>query len=206
MKFIIAFLISYLVGSIPMGYIICRIIKGIDIRTKGSGNIGATNVARVVGKGPGIITLILDILKGLITVVLVPKIVGDQSDFIKILSAIAVICGHNWAIFLKFHGGKGVAATAGALIGLMPIVFLSSFCVWCIVFVIWRYVSLASITAAFFLPIFLVLYREPLIYQILGIIIAIIGIFRHKENIKRLLSGKEKRFTPLETNSNYLCL
>lgn len=209
MNIIIALLISYLLGSVPVGYIICRILRGIDIRTKGSGNIGATNVARVVGKKAGIVTLILDILKGLTAVVLIPKLIGGHTDLsnpcvqgldlIKITCAFGVVCGHNWTVFLKFRGGKGVAATAGAIMGLMPIVFLSSFCIWCIVFVIWRYVSLASIIAAVFLPIFLILYREPLIYQILSIIIAIIGIVRHKENIKRLLSGKEKRFTPLET-------
>lgn len=194
MQGIIALLASYLLGSIPTGYIICRLIKGIDIRTKGSGNIGATNVARIVGKKVGIATLILDVLKGLLAVTLIPWFIRNQGDLVKIICVIGVICGHNWTVFLKFRGGKGVATTAGAIAGLMPIVFISSFCIWCIVFIIWRYVSLASIIAAVFLPIFLALYKEALIYQILGIAIAIIGIFRHKENIKRLVRGKEKKF------------
>lgn len=194
MKIALALFLGYLLGSIPTGYIICRVLKGIDIRTKGSGNIGATNVARVVGKKAGITTLILDILKGLIGVVLIPLLVGDRTDFVKILCAIAVVSGHNWTVFLKFKGGKGVATTAGAIIGLMPIVFLSSFCIWCIVFIIWRYVSLASIIAAIFMPVFLIIYKEPIIYQVLGAIIAVIGIYRHKENIERLIRGKEHKF------------
>lgn len=194
MRIVLALLFSYLLGSIPTGYIICKMLKGIDIRVQGSGNIGATNVARVVGKWPGIITLILDILKGFIAVLLIPLVVCSQNDLVKIACVIGVICGHNWTVFLKFRGGKGVAATAGAIIGLMPIVFLSGFCVWGVVFIIWRYVSLASIFAAISLPLFLILYREPLLYQILGVIIALVGIYRHKDNIKRLIKGEEHKF------------
>lgn len=190
MKVILAVLISYLLGSIPVGYIICRVIKGIDIRTVGSGNIGATNVARAVGKKWGIITLILDILKGFLAV----TIVGEQAELSRIACALAVIGGHNWTIFLKFRGGKGVATTAGALSGLVPAVFLSSFCVWFVVFIIWRYISLASIIAGISLPIFLALYREPKIYLGLGVVIALVGVIRHKENIRRLLRGEEKKF------------
>lgn len=194
MKIILALLFSYLLGSIPTGYIICKMLKGIDIRTQGSGNIGATNVARVIGKWPGMVTLILDILKGFVAVVLIPLIICGQNDLVKIACVIGVICGHNWTVFLKFRGGKGVATTAGAIIGLIPIVFLSGFCVWGIVFTLRRYVSLASIFAAISLPIFLMLYKEPMLYRILGIIIALVGIYRHKDNIKRLLKGEEHKF------------
>lgn len=185
-----AVLLSYLLGSIPVGYIVCHIVKGIDIRTVGSGNVGATNVARIAGKGWGIVTLSLDILKGFAAV----SLAGKESDLLRVACALAVISGHNWTIFLKFRGGKGVATTAGALIGLAPIAFLSSFCVWCIVFIIWRYISLASIIAGISLPVFLALYREPKIYLALGILAAIVGVFRHKENIKRLINGQEKKF------------
>lgn len=183
-------LFSYLLGSIPTGYIICRFLKGIDIRTVGSGNIGATNVARVVGKKWGIITLILDMLKGFIAVVMA----RDKPDLLRIGCALAVICGHNWTVFLRFRGGKGVATTAGALIGLLPNVFLSCLCIWLIVFIITKYVSLASIIAGISLPIFLTVYKEPKIFQILGVVLSVVGILRHKENIKRLLKGEEKRF------------
>lgn len=190
MKIIFTVLLSYLLGSIPIGYIICRLVKGVDIRTVGSGNIGATNVARVVGKGWGIITLVLDILKGFAAV----TVAGRQGDLLRIACALAVVSGHNWTIFLRFRGGKGVATTAGALIGLAPRVFLSSFCVWCVVVIIWRYVSLASIISGLSLPIFLALYREPKIYLGLGILVALVGVIRHKENIRRLIKGKEKKF------------
>lgn len=194
MKIFLATIISYLLGSIPTAYLMCKLLRGIDIRTVGSGNVGATNVARAVGKGAGIATLVLDILKGSIAVVCIPLIVGSRSDLVKIVCAIGVVCGHNWTIFLKFKGGKGVASTAGALIGLMPVVFLSGFCVWGIVFTIWRYVSLASIAAAVSVPVFLFFYKEPLMYQVLGLAISIITIVRHKENIKRLLKRQEKKF------------
>lgn len=195
MKIILTILLSYLLGSVPIGYIMVRVVKGVDIRSYGSGNIGATNVMRVLGKVPGIITLIIDALKGFIAVIFISALFGLRSDLLKIACALAVIAGHNWTVFLKFRGGKGVATTAGALIGLVPVVFLSSFCVWCIIFIIWKYVSLSSIFAAISLPGFLILYREPFSLLVLGIVIAVIALIRHKENIKRLLKGEEKKIT-----------
>lgn len=190
----ITILLSYLLGSIPVGYLIAKALKGIDVRRFGSGNIGATNVARVVSKGAGIVTLILDILKGLAAVTLVPLLAGGvRPDLVRILCALAVVAGHNWTVFLKFRGGKGVATTAGALIGLAPLVFISALCVWIIMFVISKYVSLASIVAGVSMPVFFVFYGEPMSFFVLGVIIALIGIFRHKENIKRLLAGKENK-------------
>jgi glycerol-3-phosphate acyltransferase PlsY len=150
-------------------------------------------VTRVIGKKFGIATLVLDVLKGLIAVTVIPFVFGVSSDYAKMFCALGAVCGHNWTIFLGFKGGKGVATTAGALIGLMPVVFLSVFFVWCAVFTVWRYVSVASITAAIFLPIFLFLYGESLIFKLLGFIVAVVGIIRHKENIKRLLKGEERK-------------
>lgn len=192
---LLAILLSYLLGSVPVGYLIAKAVKGVDVRRHGSGNIGATNVARVVGKGAGIVTLILDILKGLIVVTLIPLLAGGgRADLVRISCAIAVVAGHNWTVFLRFRGGKGVATTAGAFIGLVPMVFLSAFCIWTVVFVLSKYVSLASIIAAVSLSLFLVVYGEPVSFQILGVVVAIVGIIRHKENIKRLLAGKENKF------------
>ena len=191
----ISILLSYLVGSVPFGYIIAKVVKGVDIREHGSGNIGATNVARVVGKGAGGVTLVLDILKGLIAVTLIPLLVGgNRPDLVGISCALSVVTGHNWTVFLRFRGGKGVATTAGAFIGLVPIVFLSAFCVWLIVFVISKYVSLSSIIAGISMFLFLIIYKEPISFQLLGVVVAVTGILRHKENIKRLLAGKETRF------------
>lgn len=193
MTFILALFLSYLLGSIPFGYVICRFFKKINIRAYGSGNIGATNVARSAGKGAGLATLILDILKGLIAVTLIPLLIGNEESLLKILCALSVVAGHNWSIYLKFKGGKGVATTAGALLGLMPVVFVSSLCVWIVIYISFKYVSLASICAAISLPFFLFLYNAPFDYMIMGIIIALIGLIRHKENIKRLLNGTEHR-------------
>ncbi len=190
---LIAVILSYLLGSVPVGYLLVRILHGKDIRECGSGNIGATNVARVVGKKLGIITLFLDILKGLAAVMVISLIAGDVV-IVRLLCALAVIAGHNWPVFLKFRGGKGVATTAGALIGLAPLVFISAVCVWAVVFTIWKYVSLASIIAAVSLPLFMFIYRQPASYQIMGVIVAVIGIWRHRSNISRLSAGKENKF------------
>lgn len=189
----IVVILSYLLGSVPVGYLLVKVLQGKDIRDYGSGNIGATNVVRVVGKRVGIVTLLLDILKGLITVTVIPLIAGNVV-IVKLLCAFAVVAGHNWPVFLKFRGGKGVATTAGVLIGLVPKVFVSAVCVWGIVFTIWKYVSLASIAAAISLPLFMFIYQQPGSYQIMGLVVAIIGIWRHRSNINRLCAGKENKF------------
>lgn len=194
MRILFAIVLSYLLGSIPVGYIICRVTKGIDVRTRGSGNVGATNVSRIAGKMPGIITLILDILKGVAAVTLIPMLVGPATDVLRVICAIGVVAGHNWTVFLRFRGGKGVAASAGVFLGLMPLVFVSCLCVWGIVFIIWRYVSLASIITALSLPVFIALYHKSLIFILLGCVIAVWGLVRHKDNIKRLVNGKEGKF------------
>lgn len=186
--------LSYLIGSIPFGYLVAKLTKGIDIRQHGSGNIGATNVARVLGKIPGVVTLVMDMLKGFIAVTMVPMLLSG-GELSKILCVVFVISGHNWPVFLQFRGGKGVSTTAGALIGLFPIVFASCFCLWGLVFTLTRYVSAASILAAVSLPVFLFLYKEPVGFQVLGVIVALIGIWRHQTNIKRLISGTEKKFS-----------
>lgn len=192
-------LIAYLIGSIPTGYIFSWLLKGVDIRKQGSGNVGATNVFRIVGKVPGIIVLILDILKGLIIVTLLASLLSKTPlpvnyNLFKIILGLAVITGHNWTIFLKFKGGKGVATSAGVLIGLEPLVMAICFLIWAIVFVITHYVSLSSIAAALFLPIFtFFFYRSSAELIIFSLIICIIGIYRHQPNIKRLLNGTESK-------------
>jgi len=193
LNLILCIILSYLLGSVPIGYLIAKGLKGIDIRKSGSGNIGATNVARVVGKGAGLVTLLLDCLKGYVAVAAIPMLAGN-SAILKILCALCVIAGHNWTLFLRFRGGKGVATTAGVFIGLAPMVFLSCFCVWIIIFVVFKYVSLASILAAVSLPLFMCLYKKPVSWQVFGVILAVVGIVRHKSNIYRLLNKKEAKF------------
>ena len=150
--------LAYFLGAIPTAYLAGRWCKGIDIREHGSKNVGATNVFRVLGKGPGVIVLFIDILKGVLAVVAIPFILGLQPIIYFILFGLAVVCGHNWTIFLKFKGGKGVATSLGVLIGLtmtiasMRLIVVLCVLIWLGVFVGFGYVSLASIVAVFFLP------------------------------------------------------
>lgn len=189
---------AYLVGAIPTGFLIAR-CKGIDIRTVGSGNIGATNVLRSVGKGWGIITLILDALKGFIPAFVFPHVVQASdslpSPALGLACACVAVMGHNWPIFLGFKGGKGIATSAGALLGVVPECVGIAFIAWIIVFCASRYVSLASITATIALVAWA--WREegaahawlPSVLTVLGAV----AIWRHRDNIGRLAGGTENR-------------
>ncbi|NQT22391.1 MAG: glycerol-3-phosphate 1-O-acyltransferase PlsY [Candidatus Omnitrophica bacterium] len=194
----ISIVIAYLIGSIPTAYIFGKLIKGIDIRNYGSGNVGATNLFRVVGKVPGVISLFIDMLKGYLPVVILPIFFSINSnsltpDSYKLLLGASAIMGHVWPVFLKFKGGKGVATTAGVVLAIMPIVFLISFAMWIFVFLALRYVSLASIFAALTMPIAVMLLKRPFSTIVFAVILCIIGIYKHKTNISRLLKGEEKR-------------
>jgi len=198
---IIAILIAYLLGSIPTAYIFGKLVKGVDIRDFGSGNVGATNVFRSIGKIPGLIVFVLDFLKGFLVIVLIPMALkeyfavdlADKSFLYTIMLGVAVIAGHIWTIFLGFKGGKGVATTAGVMTGLSPEIFISCFIVWVIVVVIWRYVSLASIIAATCLPIFALIFGKRIEFTIFCAVLSFVGVYGHKSNIKRLLQGTEKK-------------
>jgi len=152
----ISLVVAYLIGSIPTSYIFTKIIKRTDIREHGSGNVGATNVFRIAGKVPAILVLVLDIFKGAFAVGFLPQIFFNSAtspdmslEGYKILLGICVIAGHIWSVFLKFSGGKGVATTAGVLLLLAPKALAASALIWVIVFVIFRIVSIASISASF---------------------------------------------------------
>ncbi|MFC2149750.1 glycerol-3-phosphate 1-O-acyltransferase PlsY [Candidatus Auribacterota bacterium] len=195
---IIALVLSYLIGSIPFGFIIARYYGGIDIREHGSMNIGATNVTRVLGKGPGNLTLILDVLKGFFAVMVLPFLfynVGSDTSYklFKILCAAAVICGHTWTIFLKFKGGKGVATGAGAFLGVAPLPLLCSAVVWFISAKISRYVSLSSILAASAFVVFAFIFGEPKEILIFCVLIWVVIVVRHRSNIKRLIECTENK-------------
>ncbi len=199
---IISIFISYLVGSIPTAFIFGRIIKGIDIRKFGSGNVGATNALRVLGKKAGIAVLLLDVLKGVICILLIQIAVARvnvSSDIYRILAGISCICGHNWTIFLNFKGGKGIATTLGVLIGLavetpgLGVILICLVLIWVLFFIIFRIVSLSSIVSALFMPVFMIILRQSWIMIFAGIILSIFVISRHKPNIARLLQGKEPK-------------
>ena len=183
---------AYLIGSVPFGYLIARLFKRIDIREFGSHNIGATNVLRVVGPFPGLLTLAFDIGKGAV-VVLLAKISFPSFAMLPIIVGICAVCGHNFSIFLKGRGGKGVATGFGVLVALAPIVSFLTFLVWLFILLISRYISLASLVGALAFPIFLWLKRAEFPLMTLGIFISILVVIRHRENIKRLIKGTEPK-------------
>lgn len=201
-KIIIAIAASYLIGSIPTAYIFGRVLKNIDIRKFGSGNVGATNAFRVLGFTPGIFVLLIDTLKGVLGVILVASffkqtIISQELYFI--ILGMGSVCGHIWTIFLKGKGGKGMATSLGALIGLaikipsLWIIFISVICVWILVFFITRFVSLASVLSVMILPIFLIIFKESKELISMAFLLCILIVFRHKSNINRLLHKKEPR-------------
>lgn len=191
-------IVAYLLGSIPTGYWLVKAIRGMDIRQYGSGNIGATNVRRVLGWGWGNTVLIIDIAKGTVAVVLAKALFFVEggpvsADVYKIVCAIAAVCGHNWTIFLGFHGGKGVATSAGALLGLAPSLFLASLVVWGAVAKVTGYVSVASIAAGLAFCAFTFLFNTSLEMKLFGVVMAVFFIVKHRTNIRRLMQGTEPK-------------
>lgn len=200
-----ALLVSYLLGSIPFGYLAGR-LGGIDIRQAGSGNVGATNVVRVLGKRYGYPVFALDFLKGFgavkISMLIAPgrPPEWDSPEIFGILAALSSVLGHLYPPWLKFKGGKGVATSAGALLALTPVATLIGVAIWIIVFWLTRYVSLASITAAVVLPVVILVVSSqdqnkgrPLVYS--SACVAAVVIWRHRSNLSRLMRGTEPRFT-----------
>ena len=190
---------AYLLGAIPNGLLIAR-ARGVDIRTVGSGNIGATNVFRGVGKGWGILTFACDALKGFIPAFVFPLLATRQwdgdFDYLGVACAAAAVAGHNWPIYLRFKGGKGVATTAGALLGIAPAAMGIGVAVWVVATFSTRYVSVGSILAAAAVPAaawFLYRQDDLVLPGVLTVIGAVV-IWRHRANIQRLASGTENRF------------
>lgn len=195
---IIAFLISYVLGSIPTSFIMGKIVKGIDIRQHGSGNVGATNALRILGTKIGIITLIIDIGKGILAVLIGKIFNPDFSNLMLIGFGLFAILGHIFTIFLNFKGGKGVATSAGVFIAIAPIPVIITLAVFIVTVWLTKYVSLGSILAAvtlFLIELIVNLGNGFKDIEILIFVILIAGfiIIRHKENIKRLLAGNENK-------------
>lgn len=195
------FVLAYLLGSIPSGYLIARYIYGVNIMKEGSGNIGFTNVTRVIGFKAGIFTLFLDALKGALPAYLARLFYPDflsqpgQALFVALVFFCSVF-GHSFSIFLKFKGGRGVATAAGALIVLFPQIFLILLFAFLFVLVVSRYVSLSSITVAILFPILTFLfYPSNLVLIAISLVLSSLVIIRHIPNIKRLLKGEESKFT-----------
>ena len=207
----IIFIASYLFGSIPWAFIIGK-ANGIDIRKCGSGNVGATNVTRTVGKYWGKLCFACDLLKGVIPVVLVAQLAkiffhdatNATINYGCMLAAFGAISGHVWTIFLKFKGGKGISTSAGVLLALAPAPVLAALIFWIIVFKSSKMVSLASICAAALLPIVAIVFNATLKQHVFFVtstpiliflvVIAVIAIAKHHSNIKRIINGTESKF------------
>lgn len=192
MKIILIITICYLLGSIPFGYIMGKLFKKVDIREFGSGNIGASNALRILGPSLASLVVIGDVGKGILSIYLV-KYFNIDSSLILAIAGLAVICGHDWSLFLGLKGGKGIATTFGVVFALNPTISILALIIWGVVVITTRYVSLASIFAVISIFIFTILFKQPYEYIIFSAIILILGIFKHKENIKRLKSKKERK-------------
>jgi len=205
--YIVTAFLSYLLGSIPAGFLVAR-AKGVDIRTVGSGNIGATNVFRSVGKLPGILVFIVDALKGYAACAFVGSLgacwfaasssVAIQ-EFFPVLAGFIAVLGHNYTCWLGFKGGKGIATSAGVLLALFPKALLVVLGIWILVFAVSRYVSLASIIGAFWLPVFVWVFSYSRQCVIVAVILTLLAIYKHKSNIQRLIAGTEHRFGEKKT-------
>lgn len=200
----VGLILSYLLGSIPVGLIVAKKHGHPDIRKKGSGNIGATNVARVVGKKAGLVTLIGDILKGTLPILAFSLVLGSgtwQKQVIISLAGLAAFLGHLFPIYLKFKGGKGVATATGVFLILCPLAVLVDMIVFMVVVWRWGYVSLASLSAAAAMPVLIGLFSDKKVYILLAVIIAGLIFYRHKDNIHRLLAGTEPNFKIKSANT-----
>jgi glycerol-3-phosphate acyltransferase PlsY len=185
---------GYLLGSVPFGLIFSKVLYRTDIRKHGSGNIGATNVYRTLGPIAGILVLSADVLKALIPVLAAKYLLASDPNLlptVSVLTGLAAIMGHSYPIFLGFSGGKGMATAAGLVIALWPWVALILFIIWITMLAVFRYSSLASITLAVSLPIFVSMLYPKTEYIVLSLIAAVVLVFRHRTNISRLIAGTE---------------
>jgi len=183
---------SYLLGAVPFGLIFAKFMGGVDVRAIGSGNIGATNVLRGAGKTAALLTLLADVLKGLIPVLLAARIFSD--DTITALCGIAAILGHNFPVYLRFKGGKGVATSFGVVLAVAPWTGLVCLLTWAAAAAVWRYSSLAALVAFAFYPLITFSFHgdsRPL--SMLSLFVFGLMYFRHRDNIKRLLTGTESK-------------
>ncbi len=202
LRLLLVVIIAYLIGSIPFGYLIVRAKGGGDVRDTGSGGTGATNVSRRAGKAAGVVTLILDALKGAIAIFIAQLMMtGDDTTWLPAAAAVAVIVGHLFPVWLRFRGGKGVATGAGVFLMLVPLAVLFAGVIFVAVVALTKYVSLGSILAAATIPLFVWLFvlqvdLQPLLMA--SIAGALLIVFAHRGNIARLLKGTEPRISDLK--------
>jgi glycerol-3-phosphate acyltransferase PlsY len=190
-------LASYLIGSIPTGLIVVRLLAGEDIRRHGSGNIGTVNVLRVAGVATAAVVLAVDILKGMIPVLLAARF--GLSAWTVVACGLAAIAGHNWSVFLGFQGGKGIATSFGVLAGLSWPAAGVAAAVWVVAVAVTRYASLGSLLGVVSVPITLWRAHQPVEYVYFGVIASLFAIYRHRANIQRLVAGTELHITDRES-------
>jgi glycerol-3-phosphate acyltransferase PlsY len=190
---ILSIMLSYLLGAVPFGLIFGKLFSHIDIRTIGSGNIGATNVLRAAGKKAAILTLLADALKGMVSVLVVKALFQD--DALTVLAGAAAVLGHNFPLYLKFKGGKGVATSYGVVLAVSPVIGLLCLLIWLAAAYIWRYSSLSALISFAFYPILTFFATSPVSrpYRLLSLFIFGMIYYRHRENIRRLLAGTESK-------------
>jgi glycerol-3-phosphate acyltransferase PlsY len=197
---IVAVIGSYVIGAIPFSYIAGKLLKGIDLREHGSGNLGASNTFRSLGVAPGVTVLVLDIAKGFFPVYIAGKLAltnGLPVHWLTLACAFAAVFGHMYSIYLKFSGGKGIATAAGGFLAIQPYALLGSFAVWLVLFVTRRIMSLATLSAAAALPAFvylsgrLQLWPTHWSFTVVSVVLVIIIFHRHRSNIRRLIDGTE---------------
>lgn len=201
MGLFLSLILVYFIGSVPFGYIVVKVLKNVDIRTKGSGNIGATNVTRVAGRKPGVLVFVLDFLKGFTAPFLIGFFVPyPPSPLEYMLVCFSAVAGHNWPVFLNFKGGKGVATSLGAVLGLcfkyplLIIPVLSSLVIWIFIFYFLKYVSIASLSAAIGFFVITVFIKVPMQMKVFSFLLTAFIIIRHKRNIKNIRAKKELKF------------
>ena len=197
MTVVFAAIIGFLIGGIPTGILISRAISGVDPRGVGSGSSGATNVSRVIGKKWAIVVLLLDALKGFLPVkLLAPLLAGHEGlILLEVVLALSTVAGHVWTPYARFRGGKGVATSAGAILALDAFALIVALAIWLILFLVFRRVSVASLSAAITVPVAMTLMggRPPLVVAAASVL-ALLLLFTHRDNIRRMMSGNEQRF------------
>ncbi|HEY3932393.1 MAG TPA: glycerol-3-phosphate 1-O-acyltransferase PlsY [Verrucomicrobiae bacterium] len=200
LAYIVVAVAAYLLGSIPTGFLVAR-AKGIDIQKAGSGNIGATNAMRVLGKPAGIFVLLVDCAKGFAAAKWLPVLIlkisniaaADEIESLSIVAGISAVLGHNYTCWLKFKGGKGIATTAGVYLALAPVALGFALTAFILAVFITRYASVGSIVAAMVLPVAVWFTKENLILRIVTVALCALAIFKHRKNMQRLLAGTESR-------------
>ena len=182
-------LLSYLLGAIPFGLVMCLVFRGVDLREVGSGNIGATNAMRVLGPPLGVIAFLLDLGKGYAPVALLGM--GDPRW--QVLCGAAAVCGHVWPIYLRFRGGKAVATGCGAIVAIDPVIFLGAALVWLMVLLLFGFVSVASLAMGVAMPLLAAVRHQPLPVILGAAGLTLLILIRHRSNMARLLDGSEAR-------------